>query len=411
MKNDLLIKDARLFHPDCDLIVDLHIEDGVIRAIGTGLRHAKLPLLCADGRTLLPAFVDLHTHFRDPGYPHKEDITTGSRAAAGGGYTAVSVMANTDPVCDHPEVAEYMHRRAEEAGLVEVYPVGAISRGLLGEKLSDMEGLAPYVWAYSDDGIGVEDDALMLRACQKAASLDRVVIPHCEYADIADKGLAERLMVARDLLLARHTECRLHVAHVSTAETVEMIVQAREGGGGLTCEVTPHHLCLDRAEADYTVNPPIADRSTRDSLVQSLAEGRIDVIATDHAPHTAADKERGAPGISGIETAFPLLYTRLVKTGLLPLADLVRYMSTHPARIMGLNKGELRVGDDGDVVLIEEDGAFTVNEGTFLSMGSNSPLIGMPLQGKIWATVHKGELIYIDGKVKGRDFDDHRQAV
>lgn len=407
MKNDLLIKDARLFHPDRNLLVDLYIDDGVIRAIGTGLRHANIPLLHAGGRTLLPAFVDLHAHFRDPGRRHEEDISTGSMAAAGGGYTAVSVMANTDPVCDRPEIALYMHRWAEAADIVEVYLVGAISRGLLGEELSEMEGLAPYVWAFSDDGMGVENDALMLRACQRAAALDRAVIPHCEYADIADKGLAERLMVARDLLLARHAGCRLHIAHVSTVETVEMIAQAREGGARVTCEVTPHHLCLDRAEVDYTVNPPLVDPVTSGHLVRGLAAGRIDVVATDHAPHSAADKERGAPGISGIETAFPLLYTQLVKTGILALDDLVRCMSTNPARIMGLNKGELRPGYDGDVVLIEEDESFTVNEGTFLSKGTNSPLIGIPLQGKVWATVHKGDLIYIDGEVKGRDFNDH----
>lgn len=331
-------------------------------------------------------------------------------AAAKGGYTAVSVMANTDPVCDQPEVAKYIRKKAQEASLVEVFPVGSITRSLLGEKLSDMDSLAPHVWAFSDDGMGVQRADTMLRACQKAASLGRPLISHCEFLDIPDRGFSEELMVGRDLLLSRYTGCRLHIAHISTVGALEMLSSAKSKGVPVTCEVTPHHLCLDR-EVNYTVNPPLPDRATMKSLVQALAEGRIDAVATDHAPHTPADKKKGMPGISGIETAFPLLYSQLVKTGRLSLSDLTRYMSSKPARILGLCKGELRVGYDGDVVLIEEDKSFTVTEGNFFSKGTNSPLMGTVLWGKVWATIHKGEVIYIDGKVKGRDFDDYRQIV
>ena len=410
MSKDILIKNVRLVDESGTRRGDLYIQCGVIQSIGERLEINDVPVIQGGGRTLLPSFVDLHAHFRDPGYPNKEDIRSGSMAAAKGGYTAVSVMANTDPVCDQPEIACYIRKKAEEAGLVEVFPVGAITRGLRGEELSDMDGLAPHVWAFSDDGMGVQNPEVMLRACQKAASLIRPLFPHCEYLDIPDRGLSEELMISRDLLLSSHTGCHLHIAHVSTVGAVEMITEAKNKGIAVTCEVTPHHLCLEKG-LRYTVNPPLADRATRESLVNALAEGRIDAVATDHAPHTQKDKEKGTPGISGIETAFSLLYSRLVKTGRLSLSDLARYMSANPARILGLPKGELRVGYDGDVVLIEEDESFTVTPEGFYSKGTNSPLLGMVLQGRVWATIHKGEVIYLDGKVKGRDFDDYRQVV
>jgi dihydroorotase len=410
VSKDILIKNVRLVDEAGTRRGDLYIQCGVIQSIGERLDIKDVPVIQGGGRTLLPSFIDLHAHFRDPGYPDKEEIRSGSMAAAKGGYTAVSLMANTDPVCDQPEIARYIRKKAEEAGLVEVFPVGAITRGLRGEELSDMDGLAPHVWAFSDDGMGVQSPEVMLRACRKAASLSRPLFPHCEYRNIPDRGLSEELMISRDLLLSSYTGCRLHIAHVSTVGAVEMITEAKSKGAKVTCEVTPHHLCLDR-ELEYTVNPALADRATRESLVNALAEGRIDAVATDHAPHTQKDKEEGAPGISGIETAFSLLYTRLVETRKLHLSALARCMSANPARILGLPKGELRVGYDGDVVLIEEDESFTVTKGSFYSKGTNSPLLGTVLQGRVWATLHKGEVIYIDGKVKGRDFDDHRQVL
>lgn len=410
MSTSILIKNARVIGAIREGFGDLYIREGTIWAVGEHLKIPGVPVIDAAGRVLLPSFVDLHAHFRDPGYPNKEDIRSGSMAAAKGGYTAVSVMANTDPVCDQPEIACYIRKKAEEAGLVEVFPVGSITRGLGGEELSDMDGLAPHVWAFSDDGMGVQRPDIMLRACQKAASLLRPLISHCEYLDIPDRGLAEELMVGRDLWLSLYTGCHLHIAHVSTVETIKMLSTARSRGVPVTCEVTPHHLCLDR-ELEYTVNPPLPDRATREHLVKALKEGQIDAIATDHAPHTPQDKEKGIPGISGIETAFSLVYSRLVKEGRLPLSDLINYMSSKPARMLGLKKGALRVGYDGDVVLIEEDESFTVTKESLCSKGTNSPLLGTVLWGKVWATIHRGKVIYIDGKVTGRDFDDYRQVV
>lgn len=410
MSADILIKEVRLVDAHHEQPGDLFIHEGVIWALGKRLTIPGVAVMKGDGRTVLPAFVDLHAHFRDPGFPHKEEILSGSRAAAAGGYTAVSVMANTDPACDHPDIARYMLEKAKKAGLVEIFPVGAITAGLAGERLSDMEGLAPYVWAFSDDGVGVQRDEVMLAACQRAASLGRVLIEHCETQGIKDRPLSEALMVARDLVLAHRTGCRLHIAHVSTTDAVGMIAQAKRDAIGVTCEVTPHHLCLDEGDG-YSVNPPLVDRATRKSLFCGLVEGQIDAIATDHAPHTRADKQRGVAGISGIETAFALLHTQLVRTGRLSLSQLSRAMSLHPARILGISKGTLSLGYDGDVVLIEEDEPFTLSEEMLVSKGKNTPLLGAHLTGKIWATLHKGEILFMDGRIKGRDFDDYRQVV
>lgn len=410
MSADLLIKNVRLVDAASERSGDLYIHEGRLCAFGKQLAIPDTPILQGGGRTLLPAFVDLHAHFRDPGFPHKENILSGSRAAAAGGYTAVSVMANTSPTCDCPEIAQYIKEKAKEVGLVELFPVGAITRSLQGEVLSDMEGLAPFVWAFSDDGMGVQRDGVMALACQKATSLGRPLIVHCETQDIENRRLSETLMVARDLVLTHYTGCRLHVAHVSTTIAVIMIDWAKRHNTEVTCEVTPHHLCLD-ADVGYTVNPPLVDQTTRQSLESALAEGQIDAVATDHAPHTSKDKANGVPGISGIETAFSLLYSQLVNPGRLSLSQLSRVMSLNPARILGLSKGALALGYDGDVVLIEEDESFTVSENLLVSKGKNTPLLGTVLSGKIWATVHKGEIILINGKIKGRDFDDHRQVV
>ena len=411
MSADLLIRNVRLVDLLHDRFGDLLIREGRISALGSDLTFSSdIPTIDGGGRTLLPAFVDLHAHFRDPGYPKREDILSGSRAAARGGYTAVSLMANTDPVCDRPDVAARIRDRAEEVGLVEVYPVGAITQELAGGTLSDMEGLSPHVWAFSDDGAGVQDDGLMLRACQRAAELGRTILSHCETEGISDPALAEALMAARDLLLSHHTGCRLHIAHVSGPDTVAHVAAAKGRDAAVTCEVTPHHLCLD-ADLDYAVNPPLVSAPAREGLVRALLDGTIDAIATDHAPHTAEDKKEGAPGISGIETAFSLLYTHLVKPGRLALSALVRTLSLNPARILGLNKGTLEVDYDGDVVVVEEDERFTLTEDRLVSKGKNTPLIGMTLLGNVWATVHRGEVTMLDGRIKGRDYDDHRQVV
>ncbi len=407
--NDLLIRGVRVMDAEGAWEGSVLVRQGAIAALGRGLSCPGCPVLEGEGRTLLPAFVDLHAHFRDPGSPEKEDVQTGSWAAAHGGFTAVSVMANTDPVCDTPEVARYVTDRARKVGVVEVYPVGAVTRGLQGEELVDFPALAPHVWAFSDDGHGVERAGLVERAMRALAALGKPILCHPESAGV-ERELGEELMASRDLLLARATGARLHLQHLSSPGSLAHLALAKADGVPVTAEATPHHLCLCREEGDYRVNPPLPKRSARDALTQALKAGLFDAVATDHAPHTPAAKAQGAPGISGLETAFPLLYTRLVRCGVLSLAALSRLLSWGPARIMGLRKGLVGVGYDGDLVLVEDE-EFRVDEGFFLSKSTNTPLLGERLVGRIWATVHRGEVVFFEGKVKGRDFDDHRQVV
>jgi dihydroorotase len=267
-----------------------------------------------------------------------------------------------------------------------------------------MEGLSEYVWAFSDDGYGVQRTDIALLAFSKAAKLKRRIVEHCQYNDIDDWATAEELMVNRDLLLAEITGCSYHMAHVSSARCVELIASAKQSGLSVTCEVTPHHLCL---EPDYIVNPPLVPGDVRKKLIAALADGTIDVVATDHAPHTAQDKEKGAPGISGIETAFPLLYSKLVLPGKLDLSTLVRVMATNPAKIMGLNRGSLTPGLQADVVMISDE-EFSVTEEWLLSRGKNTPLLGERLRGRIYATISRGKIIYMDRKFAERDQADNR---
>jgi dihydroorotase len=409
--NLLLIRNVRVVDAFGEWRGDVAIEDGAFAALGRNFSWPGALVLDGEGRTLLPGFVDLHAHFRDPGFPEKEDLQTGSWAAAHGGFTAVSLMANTSPPCDSPEVARYILAKARALGLVEVFPVGAITAGLRGEELADLPALAPFVWAFSDDGKGVERPDLMAQALRFSASSGKKILSHPEFSGL-ERSLAEELMVERDLRLARATGGLLHLQHLSSPGAVELVRRAKAEGVPVTAEVTPHHLCLSREEwGDYRVNPPLPGEPVRRALAEAFLRGAFDAVATDHAPHTPQDKAQGAPGISGIETAFPLLFTRFVREGRLSLGELSRYLSLGPARIMGLRKGLVRVGYDGDAVLIEEDESFTVDEGFFFSKSKNTPILGMRLWGRIWATVHRGVVIYCGGCMLGRDYDDHRQVV
>lgn len=409
--NVLLVRDVRVVDALGEQYGDVVIRNGKFVALGRGFSWPGVAVLEGGGRTLLPAFVDLHAHFRDPGFPEKEDLVSGSWAAAHGGFTAVSLMANTDPVCDRPEVARYILEKARTLDLVEIYPVGAITEGLRGEELADLQALAPWVWAFSDDGKGVERADLMAHAMRRAAALGKPILSHPEFSGLP-YPLAEELMVARDLQLAQATGAALHLQHLSSPHSVELFRRAKAAGVRVTAEVTPHHLCLSQEGAgDYPVNPRLPREEARCALVEALRAGVFDAVATDHAPHTPQDKARGAPGISGIETAFPLLYTGLVREGLLSLAELSRHLSLGPARILGLLKGLVRVGFEGDCVLVEEDESFVVDEAFFLSKSKNTPLLGMRLWGKVWATIRRGEVIYLDGLVRGRDYHDHRQVI
>lgn len=410
--NVLLLRDVRAVDPLGEWRGDVAVANGVFVALGRGFSWPGAQVLEGGGRTLLPGFVDLHAHFRDPGFSEKEDLQTGSWAAAHGGFTAVSLMANTDPPCDSPEVARYIRERAKALNLVEIYPVGAVTKGLRGEELADLAALAPYVWAYSDDGKGVVRADLMAEALRRAGALGKPVLSHPEFPGLA-WPLSEELMVARDLRLAQALGAPLHLQHLSSPGSARLLREAKAAGAPVTAEVTPHHLCLStERHGDYRVNPPLPpDEGVRQELLAALRANLFDALATDHAPHTPDDKARGAPGISGIETAFPLLHTTLVREGLLPLAELTRYLAFGPARILGLRKGLVRPGYDGDGVLVEEDEGFVVDERFFFSRSRNTPVLGTRVWGKIWATIRRGEVIYLGGHVRGKDYDDHRQVV
>ena len=378
------------------------IYNGTIRditpmSVPVANRPTETEEIDAGGRTLMPAFIDLHAHFRDPGFPDKETIESGSCAALAGGYTTVSVMANTRPVCDCVEVASDVVARAEAVGLVNVIPVGAITHGLAGKELADLDQLSAIVWAFSDDGYGVQSLEIAERAFEAAARLKRPIFEHCETDGVDDPDRSEEMMAERDIQLAARFGTRLHIAHVRSPRTQALVERARERGVAVSCEVTPHHLCLDQ-ELGYRVNPPLGGGAARAVLVRAVQTGQIDAIATDHAPHTREDKANGAPGISGIETAFSLLYTELVKPGALTLVDLSRAMSAGPARLLGLQdrRGFLRPGTDADLVLIDERASWRVTEASLQSRGKNTPLLGRTLRGRVWATIRGGNVMVHD---------------
>lgn len=452
-----------------DLIADLLIEDGRIAWIGpSGARPPSLPDNCrvmdAKGLVVSPGFIDLHCHLREPGFEHKETIATGTLAAAKGGFTSLCAMPNTSPVIDHGEVADFVSKRSRETGAVRVFPIGAISKNEAGKELSEIGELVDAgVVALSDDGMPVADSSLMRHAMEYGAHYGLVLIEHCEdpslshgasmnegalSARLGIKGMpaaAEEAMVARDIALAELTGARLHVAHVSTAGSVDLIRVAKAKGVRITAEVTPHHLTLteDRVlgpgnglvgihyrgsksnmalayDTLAKVNPPLRTRKDVEALIAGLKDGTIDIIATDHAPHSIEDKQcefdLAAFGISGLETALGALMT-LVHSRQIELSTLIEKLTLGPANILGVlvkedawkgprgrgryvsplvpeGLGSLRVGSPADIVIFDADREWTVDPGDFVSKGKNTPLVGSVLKGRVVATVAAGRVIY-----------------
>ena len=362
--------------------------------------------------SLFPGFCDVHVHFREPGFSYKETIASGSRAAARGGYTAVCTMPNLNPVPDTLEHLEPQLEKIREAS-IGVYPYGAITRGQQGEVLADMEALAPYVIAFSDDGKGVQDKAMMEQAMLHARDLGKLIVAHCEdnsllrggyihegaYAKAhGHKGIcseSEWGPIARDLELAAKTGCGYHVCHISTKESVDIIRQAKKSGVNVTCETGPHYLVMDdsflQEDGRFKMNPPLRSPEDREALVEGLRDGTIDMIATDHAPHSAEEKARGleksAFGVVGLETAFPVLYTYLVKPGILSMDALLQKLVTNPRQRFGIPMGN-------DFSIWDLNAQYQVDPSDFLSMGKASPFTGWTVQGKCMATFHKGNAVY-----------------
>ena len=415
--------------------VDLLVEDGVIARIGPDLGVGADEVVEGRGAVVLPGFVDLHTHLREPGREDAETVTTGSAAAALGGFTAVFAMANTDPVADNAVVVEHVRRRGEEIGLVEVHPVGAVTVGLDGEQLAELGTMARSaagVRVFSDDGRCVSDPLIMRRALEYAGALGAVVAQHAEEPRLtagaqahegpnaARLGLtgwpapAEESIVARDCLLAEHTGGSLHVCHVSTAGTAELLrwwSSRSTAPGRVTAEVTPHHLLLtddllETYDPVYKVNPPLRTDEDVRALRAALTEGVIDCVATDHAPHAPQDKDTefaaARPGMLGLQTALSVVQQALVRSGLMDWRGVARVLSERPAQIAGLaDQGRpVAEGEPANLALVDESASWTVRGAELASAASNSPYEGMELPGRVVATLLRGRVTAREGEVR-----------
>jgi dihydroorotase len=411
--------------------VDVLVDDGQIAEIGAGLQIPDTAdVIDATGQVLLPGFVDLHTHLREPGREYAEDIETGSAAAALGGYTAVFAMANTNPVADSPVVTDHVWHRGQQVGLVDVHPVGAVTVGLAGAELTEMgmmvAGVAQ-VRMFSDDGICVHDPLIMRRALEYATGLGVLIAQHAEeprltVGAVAHEGptaarlglsgwprAAEESIVARDALLARDAGARVHICHASTAGTVEILKWAKELGISITAEVTPHHLLLDDSRlASYDgvnrVNPPLREAADAVALRQALAEGIIDCVATDHAPHAEHEKcvefASARPGMLGLQTALSVVAQTMVAPGLLSWRDVARVMSENPARIARLpdHGRPLEVGEPANLTVVDPDATWTVTGPALASRSANTPYESMTLPAIVTATLLRGKVTARDGK-------------
>ena len=380
------------------------------------------------GRRLVPGFVDVHVHLREPGFPQKETIATGTAAAARGGYTAVCSMPNLRPAPDTPETLGLQRDIIRRDAVVRVYPYGCITMGQRGcGELVDFAALAPYAVGFSDDGRGVQSEELMAEAMRRPAAVGRPIVAHCEVDELLRGGYihdgdycrthghrgicseSEWRQVERDIRLVGQTGCRYHVCHVSTKESVELVRRAKAAGLPVSCETAPHYLLLTdedlREEGRFKMNPPLRGRADREALLAGIADGTIEAIATDHAPHTAEEKSRGlagsAMGIVGLECAFPLLYTHLVLPGHISLERLVTLMAVNPRRLFGL-EGGVAAGDAADFTVLDLDARWEVDPAAFLSKGRATPFEGWRVQGRAVLTAVNGREVYRDETMKNQ---------
>jgi dihydroorotase len=420
----LLLRGGRVVDPSIELdeICDVLIEDGVIAEVGKDLAANGATIVECAEKVVMPGLVDVHTHLREPGYEYKEDVESGTRAAAHGGFTAVCAMPNTSPICDEGSAVRFLVERAAERGKVRVYPIGALTVGLKGEALAEMgDMLAEGAVAFSDDGKGVQDAGTMRRVMDYARTFDTTVVCHCEDEALVGKGVVnegvvstrlgmagwpsagEDVAVARDIAIAELTGCRLHLAHVSTAGALQAVREAKERGVAVTCEVTPHHLFLDEDaltteyDTNFKMNPPLRSTADREALVAGLVDGTVDAIATDHAPH--APHEKAPFGTTGLETALPLVITNLVAKDTLSWSDVARLMAVGPRSALKLPPVTLAAGSVADITIIDPEARVEISPGFFESKSGNSAFLGAKLFGKATEVLVGGRFALRNGKV------------
>ena len=389
------------------------VDRSIVDGIAASVLAPELSVFNSSQYAVFPGFCDVHVHFREPGFSYKETIRSGSLASARGGYTAVCTMPNLNPVPDSVENLSRQLELIEEGACIHVYPYGAITVGEKGEELADLEGMAPNIIGFSDDGRGVQSDDMMRQAMLRAKALGKMIVAHCEVNSLLRGGYihdgeyakahghrgicseSEWGQIARDLELVRETGCAYHVCHISTKESVELIRKAKAEGLDVTCETGPHYLVMDdsflQEDGRFKMNPPLRGAEDREALVAGILDGTIEMIATDHAPHSAEEKSRGleksAFGVVGIETAFPILYTYLVKPGILSMEKLVDLLCTNPRNRFGIPLGK-------DFSVWDLDAEYTVDPADFLSMGKATPFAGWKVQGQCMATVVDGKIVY-----------------
>ena len=399
-------------------VMDILIEDGKVAVIGSNINEPGAKLIDASGMVVCAGLVDMHVHLREPGFEYKETVETGALAAARGGFSSIACMPNTRPAVDSPEQIDFLKGKAAAACGVHVWPIGAVTRGQKGQALTDFEALkAAGAVALSDDGVPVQNANLMRDALILAHRQELTVLSHCEDADMVKNyavnegrvsrqlrlegrpAIAEEIMVARDAMLAEETGGAVHICHISTAKSVGLVRRYKRKGVQITCETCPQYFSLTEDEilaqgSLARVNPPLRTRADVDAVIEGLKDGTIDAIATDHAPHSEEDKLKGMAGMVGSETAFGVCYTKLCKEEGLPLELLSHLMSTRPAEILGLAKGQLEPGYDADFVLVDLDTPYTVDKNKLHSKSHNCPFDGAQLYGRVCATVKGGELTY-----------------
>lgn len=418
----IIIKQGRILDPSVnrDEVADLYVENGRIAFIDKNIEKEDAEIIDAKGLYVMPGLIDLHVHLRDPGLTYKETIESGCEAAINGGFTTIFAMPNTKPVADSKEVITYVQEKAKQTG-VKVYQVGAITKGMQGKELSDLEGMIEAgCIAISEDGKSVMDSGLYREAMKIAAKNNIPVLAHCEDINLVEGGVmnqdeqseklglkgisnaVEDIIVARDIFLAKETGARLHLCHCSTKDSVEMIRQAKADGMSVSGEVCPHHFTLTSEDipsddGNYKMNPPLRQKEDVEALIQGLKENVMDVISTDHAPHSQEEKNcsmtNAAFGIVGLETSVALTISELVRPGILTPLQMAAKMSTNPARVSGLESGTLQIGSVADIVIIDPNKSYIIDPATFKSMGKNTPFAGRKVYGKVVYTIGNGEIL------------------